>query len=192
MASDHGDILLHLGIVSKRWWQFYILKFWRINMANTDDLWALSELNFSCIAFEEFTPADLLAVLKLRQDVFVIEQECLYEDIDDVDERSLHLLMKAPSGELVGYCRIVPPGVKFELVSIGRVVTPLALRGRSLGTELMRQAVLATQKLYPGMDIEIEAQAHLQEFYGRFGFVRTSEEFLLDGIPHVKMELSSV
>lgn len=161
-------------------------------MANTDDLWALSELSFSCIAFEEFTPGDLLAVLKLRQDVFVIEQECIYDDIDGVDEKSLHLIMKAPSGELVGYCRIVPPGVKLELVSIGRVVTPLALRGKSLGSELMRQAVLTTQQLYPGMDIEIEAQAHLQEFYGRFGFVRTSEEFIMDGIPHVTMELSSV
>lgn len=161
-------------------------------MAKTDDVWALAELSFTCIAFEEFTPADLLAVLKLRQDVFVIEQECLYEDIDGVDEQSLHLLMKTPSGELAGYCRIVPPGVKFELVSIGRVVTPTALRGRLLGTELMRQAVLTTQKLFPEMDIEIEAQAHLQEFYGRFGFVRTSEEFMLDGIPHVQMELASV
>jgi len=160
-------------------------------MANTENLWALAELRFSCIAFEEFTPGDLLAVLKLRQDVFVIEQECLYEDIDGVDEKSLHLLMKDPNENLVGYCRIVPPGMKFELVSIGRVVTPLALRGRSLGTELMRQAVLTTQKLFPEMDIEIEAQAHLQGFYSRFGFVRTSEEFILDGIPHVQMELTS-
>lgn len=161
-------------------------------MAKSEDLWALPDMHFSCIAFEEFSAADVLAVLKLRQDVFVLEQECLYADIDGVDEKSLHLLMKTPSGELAGYCRIVPAGVKFEMVSIGRVVTPLALRGRLIGSELMRQAVLTTQELYPGQDIEIEAQAHLQRFYERFGFVRVSGEFMLDGIPHVQMILTSV
>jgi len=161
-------------------------------MGKTDNLWALTDLSISCIAFEEFSAVELLGVLKLRQDVFVLEQACLYEDIDGIDEQSLHLLMKSPAGELVGYCRIVPPGVKFELVSIGRVVTPLVLRGRTLGTELMRQAVLTTQQLFPGQDIEIEAQAHLEEFYNRFGFQRVSEEFMLDGIPHVQMILASV
>lgn len=147
-------------------------------------------LSWRCQPFQQLALADLHAVLKLRQDVFVIEQQCLYADIDGLDPQCLHLLGITNNGQLAAYARVVPAGLKFEEPAIGRVIVAPAWRGHALGGTLMREAIAATQRACPGAPIRISAQAHLQRFYGGLGFVTASDEYDEDGIAHVDMLLS--
>lgn len=134
-------------------------------------------------AFAELTPHELYAIMMLRQRVFVVEQNCVYQDADGADEVSQHLWASAPDGAIHAYIRIVPAGVKFAEVSIGRVITAPEARGTGLGRELMRRGIAATA----GGPIRIGAQAHLEKFYGELGFVRASDVYDEDGIPHIEM-----
>lgn len=133
-------------------------------------------------AFDELRPAELYAITALRERVFVVEQRCLYLDADGIDPRCRHLW--AADGDAVrAYCRLVPAGVKFPEVSIGRVITAPEARGTGLGRELMRRALAAVGSV----PVRIAAQAHLDRFYGDLGFVRAGPEYLEDNIPHVDM-----
>jgi ElaA protein len=134
-------------------------------------------------AFSELTIAELYAITALRESVFVVEQNCPYLDADGVDPASRHLWASADDGAIHAYCRIVPAGVKFAEISIGRVITAPVARGTGLGKELVRRAIEACG---PG-PIRIGAQAHLQKFYGELGFVVAGEPYDEDGIPHVEM-----
>ena len=130
---------------------------------------------------------ELYAITALRERVFVVEQNCPYLDADGVDPVSRHL-WAAPDSDIVGvaphaYCRIVPAGVKFVEVSIGRVITAPEARGTGLGKELMRRGLEACGDV----PVRIGAQAHLEKFYGELGFVRASEPYDEDGIPHIEM-----
>lgn len=129
----------------------------------------------------------LYAAMQLRQQVFVMEQQCAYLDADGLDTQCWHLLGWSAPGRLAAYLRIVPPGLKYAEASIGRVVTAPDQRGRGLGRELVGRGVERCSQLHPARGIRISAQAHLQPFYGHFGFVTQSDEFLEDGIPHVEM-----
>jgi ElaA protein len=133
-------------------------------------------------AFDELSARELYAILALRQRVFVVEQTCAYLDADGADAASRHLWAE-DAGALRAYCRIVPAGVKFAEVSIGRVITAPEARGTGLGKELMRRALAACG----AVPVRIGAQAHLERFYAELGFHRTSEPYLDDGIPHVDM-----
>jgi ElaA protein len=139
------------------------------------------------LPFQELSAAQLYAAMQLRQRVFVVEQTCLFLDADGIDLHSWHGLGYLPSGELGAYARIVPPGKAFEYPSIGRVVTAPELRGSGGGYELMQQAMLHTTKLFPGHQVKIGAQAHLQRFYARFGFEPMGELYDEDGISHIHM-----
>jgi ElaA protein len=144
--------------------------------------------------FNALTVAQLYAMLALRQDVFVLEQTCLYPDIDGLDPGAHHLLgWREIDGkaELVAHLRCLAPGAKYEEMSIGRVVTSPAARGSGLGRELVAQGIALAQKLHPGHAIRIGAQAHLETFYAGFGFVTVSEPYDEDGIMHVDMLLSA-
>lgn len=132
--------------------------------------------------FAELTAAQLYAIIALRERVFVVEQNCPYQDADGVDPVSRHLWAER-SGALAAYLRIVPAGVKFPELSIGRVITAPEARGGGLGRELMRRGISAAG----GAAIRIGAQAHLERFYGELGFVRASDVYDEDGIPHVQM-----
>lgn len=135
--------------------------------------------------FDELTTAELYQLLKLRVDVFVVEQNCPYPELDGMDQDALHI-QYIQDEELLAYCRILPPG-KYEQPSIGRVIVRADQRGTGLANELMTQSVAKSQELYSGQMVRLCAQAHLQNFYGRFQFETISEEFLEDGIPHVYM-----
>lgn len=137
--------------------------------------------------FSELTSIELYQVLQLRQDVFIIEQNCIYPDIDSVDLTCYHLLM-TNNMELIGYCRVIEPGVKYPASSIGRVVIKPFFRGNKLGYPLMNQAINYCLKKWTNSGISISAQAHLKEFYARLGFVKKGEIYDEDGIPHIKME----
>lgn len=133
-------------------------------------------------AFDELTTTELYAITQLRERVFVVEQNCPYLDADGVDPVSRHLWADA-AGALRAYLRIVPAGVKFTELSLGRVITAPEARGTGLGKELMRRGIAAAG----AVPIRIGAQAHLERFYGDLGFVRASEPYDEDGIPHIEM-----
>jgi ElaA protein len=135
---------------------------------------------------EAFSAVDLYAMLKLRVDVFVVEQECPYPELDGNDAECLHLRLLA-DGELIACARLWRPTPEYH-PRIGRVAVSPKDRGKRLGEALMREAIEACERLYPGEPIAISAQSHLQAFYGALGFAATSAEYVEDGIPHVDME----
>ncbi|WP_149195814.1 GNAT family N-acetyltransferase [Luteimonas suaedae] len=139
--------------------------------------------------FRELDLDALYGLLKLRAEVFVVEQNCAYLDPDGKDRHpdALHLLGLTEDGTLAAYLRILPPGLAFPQVSFGRVLIGAPFRGRGLGEPLLREALRAIDLQWPGADVQIGAQAHLQDYYGRHGFVPCSEPFLEDDIPHVRM-----
>jgi ElaA protein len=138
--------------------------------------------------FDELTPQLLYTAIKLRQDVFIIEQDCIYDDLDNQDQKCLHLFMMM-DGKTAGYSRIVPPGVKFEESSIGRIIISPGFRNRKLGYTLVKKSIIETLKLFPGINIKIEAQAHLEKFYQNLDFETISTPYDVDGIPHIQMIL---
>jgi len=133
--------------------------------------------------FDELSAAQLYKLLAMRQRVFVVEQNCAYLDADGVDPASRHLWAEAADGAVCAYVRIVPAALKFAEVSIGRVITAPEARGMGLGRELMRRAIEACG----AVPIRIGAQAHLEKFYGELAFVRASDVYDEDGIPHIEM-----
>jgi len=132
--------------------------------------------------FDELTTAQLYAIVQLRERVFVVEQSCVYQDADGADPACRHLWAER-DGRVIAYLRIVPAGLKFAEVSIGRVVVAPEARGTSLGRELMQRGIAEAGHV----PIRIGAQAHLERFYGELGFQRTSDIYDEDGIPHIDM-----
>jgi len=140
--------------------------------------------------FADLTVAQLYEMLALRQQVFVLEQTCLYPDIDGLDPGAHHLLgwtTLEGRRQLAASLRCLAPGAKYEEMSLGRVVTSPAARGTGLGRELVAQGIACAEQLHPGHAIRIGAQAHLERFYAGFGFVTVSEPYDEDGIMHVDM-----
>lgn len=131
----------------------------------------------------------LYAVLQLRSEVFVVEQQCVYQDLDGLDECAVHVLGQT-SGSLIAYARILPPGTRFAEASIGRVICRADLRGSGLGRRLMDRAVQQCHQLHPASDIRISAQEYLRKFYQSLGFRPDSQVYLEDGIPHLEMLLA--
>lgn len=138
-------------------------------------------------SFEELTVAELYAILRLRSEVFIIEQNCAYQDLDNSDQKALHLMGTDDSGQLLAYTRIFAPGIKYTEASIGRVVTSPLARGTGVGRELMERSILELQQHYGKIPIKIGAQQYLQRFYTSLGFEQTSDTYLEDGIPHIEM-----
>jgi ElaA protein len=134
---------------------------------------------------EEFSAPDLYAMLKLRMDVFVVEQECAYPELDGNDPVCMHLRLMQDA-DLLACARLWRPTPDVR-PRIGRVTVSPNHRGKRLGEALMREAITECEKIYPGEPIEISAQSHLQKFYASFGFERISEEYIEDGISHVDM-----
>jgi ElaA protein len=137
--------------------------------------------------FADLVADDLYDALALRSRVFVVEQLCNFLDPDGVDRSSGHLLGRDAGGRLVGYLRVVDPGVAFAEPSIGRVVTAPEVRGTGLGRRLMAEGLERCRAAWPGQGIRINAQAHLERFYAGFGFVPAGEVFIEDNIPHLPM-----
>lgn len=146
--------------------------------------------------FDELSAREVHDLYRLRVAVFIVEQNCVFQDIDGVDPECWHLMGFSPSalGEgrgggptLIAYCRLCPPGTKFAEPSIGRVITTGSVRRSGLGRELMREALAHAERLWPGKDLRIGAQRYLERFYADFGFVATGQPYDEDGIPHVEM-----
>jgi len=144
-------------------------------------------MHWTCLRFEALSVQQLYDVLALRSEVFVVEQNCVFLDIDGLDPKTLHLLGSGDDGALQAYARLIPPGLKAPDALIGRVVTSPTARGGGTGRALMAEAVAQCELLWPGHAITLHAQAHLERFYGGFGFVPVGEQYMEDGIPHIEM-----
>ncbi|HUS23413.1 MAG TPA: GNAT family N-acetyltransferase [Candidatus Binatia bacterium] len=137
-------------------------------------------------AFDALAPAELYAALRLRSEIFVVEQDCVFLDLDGRDPQCEHLLGQA-GGELLAYLRLVPPGVRLAEVSIGRVVVAKSARGTGLGRAAMQEGIRRCEARYPGAPIKVSAQQHLERFYASLGFARIGEPYIEDGIAHLDM-----
>lgn len=144
-------------------------------------------MHWTCVSFDELTVGQLYDLLQLRSEVFVVEQNCVFLDIDGLDRQTLHLLGTGEDGALRAYTRLIPPGVKAADALIGRVVTSPAARGGGTGRALMAESVARCGQLWPGHAITLHAQAHLERFYAGFGFAPVGEPYMEDGIPHIEM-----
>lgn len=147
------------------------------------------QLNWVYKKFDELSPAELYAIMRLRNEVFVVEQNCVYQDADGKDPGSWHLA-GWDHENLVAYTRIIPPGISYKEASIGRVVTSPRYRGTGAGRELMKQSISKVFSQFGCTVIRIGAQLYLTGFYQSLGFIQTGDEYLEDGIPHIEMVLS--
>ena len=147
---------------------------------------SMSKIEWSLKPFHELNPAELYDILRLRSEVFVVEQQCIFLDMDDKDQLCHHLQGRMGE-ELVVSVRIVPPGISYEEPSIGRVVGSPRYRGIGAGKALMQKAIEETIGLYGQQPIKIGAQLYLKKFYEEQGFIQCSETYMEDEIPHIKM-----
>jgi ElaA protein len=153
-------------------------------------------MEWMCKSFDELGSALLYRILSARNAVFVVEQQCPYQDIDGRDPLSLHLVAQsrdeANQPRIAAYLRLLPPGLAYDEASIGRVITAASHRGTGLGRELLARAVAIAEVQWPDAALRIGAQAHLEAFYGSFGFVKASEPYDEDGILHIEMVRAAV
>lgn len=136
--------------------------------------------------FEELTVAQLYDILQLRSEVFVVEQDCVYQDLDGKDHKALHIIGYKDK-EVVAYTRIFKSGDYFEEASIGRVVVKPSERKYGYGVDIMKASITAVEKYFKDTTIHLSAQCYLKKFYNSLGFKEVGEEYLEDGIPHIGM-----
>lgn len=145
-------------------------------------------LSFHYSTFQDLSNDQLYEILKLRQEVFIVEQNCPYLDTDDKDQKSLHVLGIGNKGILHAYTRLVPPDISYPgYSSIGRVITSEAMRGKKQGVPLMKFSIKTLLEHWPNLDIKISAQVYITKFYNSVGFKEIGEEYLEDNIPHIAM-----
>ncbi len=143
-------------------------------------------MNWLLKKFDELSVHELYAILQLRNEVFAVEQHCVYPDLDDRDQASYHL-MGLQNDKLVAYTRIMPPGLQYKEPSIGRVVTARLVRQTGLGRQMMELALQKMEKLFGATPVKLSAQLYLRNFYESLGFLPNSEVYLEDGIEHIEM-----
>jgi ElaA protein len=145
-------------------------------------------LNWQCKPFTELTNTEVYKILQLRNEVFVVEQNAVYQDCDNKDLKSHHL-SAWKDGEIVAYSRILPPGIPYpNAASIGRVVTSSSVRGQDLGRQLMSKSLENLYRLFGPVIVIISAQLYLVKFYESFSFVQQGQAYLEDGIQHITMQ----
>lgn len=138
--------------------------------------------------FADLSLSELYSILELRSLVFVVEQNCVYQDLDNKDQKAIHLLGEI-DGKLMAYARLFDAGIYFENTSIGRVIVHPEARAQKLGHQLIQKSIEQIKNLFDKEQITISAQLYLQKFYESHGFVATSEVYLEDDIPHVEMKI---
>lgn len=145
------------------------------------------DINWHNKAFSQLTVDELYEILRLRAEIFVVEQDCPYQDCDNKDQNAIHLYGKL-NDKIVAYVRILDAGVSYDSPSIGRVVTSSIIRGKGKGVELMAKAIECCETNFGTGTITISAQEHLESYYGKVGFKKASDPYMEDGIPHIKMK----
>jgi ElaA protein len=151
----------------------------------------LARLNWTFSRLDGLAPRDVYDMLALRSEVFVVEQQCVFQDADGVDKQSWHLLGREAGGGLVAYLRLVDPGIKYTEPSIGRVISSPSVRGCGYGQMLLAEGIARARALWPGHVIRIGAQQRLERFYQAFGFKSVGDSYIEDNIPHIEMLLAA-
>jgi ElaA protein len=146
-------------------------------------------MNWTLKEFSQLTVDELYAILRLRIDVFIVEQNCPFQDADNKDQQAYHLMGYA-DGSLVAYARLLRAGISYQEASIGRVVSASIVRHSGIGKKLMVESIDTIYRLYGHQPIRIGAQLYLKNFYESFGFQQSSEMYLDDGIEHIEMLLN--
>ena len=144
------------------------------------------DLDWNSLSFDSLSTIQLYAILKLRSEVFVLEQNCVYQDMDDYDQAAQHVL-GSQGDTLLCYARLLAPGVKYDEPSIGRVISALQIRQQGLGKKLVERSLYYSNVHWPKLGVRISAQQRLEKFYLDFDFVTVSKPYLEDGIPHIEM-----
>ena len=145
-------------------------------------------MKFQIKTFEELNTTELYKILQLRSEVFVVEQDCVYQDVDFKDQKALHVI-GTKNDKIVAYTRIFKPGDYFDNASIGRVVVAVLERKYGFGHDLMKASIKAVKTNFKVDKITISAQKYLKKFYETHQFIQVGEEYLEDGIPHIRMDL---
>jgi ElaA protein len=148
----------------------------------------MEAISWRCKHFSELTAFELYQIIKLRNEVFVVEQNCVFQDADDKDQQCYHLAGMVEN-TLVAYARLVPAAISYPYISIGRVITSPVHRRAGFGKALMTQAINECYRLFGKQTIKIGAQLYLKDFYQSFGFQQASKMYLEDDIPHIEMLL---
>ena len=148
----------------------------------------VENITWGCKKFDDLSPQELYTIMQLRNEVFVVEQNCVYQDADNKDPHCYHL-MGLLNNKLVAYTRLLPPGLAYTEASIGRVVSSPSARGGGVGRELMEKSIEQVSQLFGTTSIKIGAQLYLLKFYTSIGFQQTSTVYLEDNIEHVEMIL---
>lgn len=148
------------------------------------------KLNYQFKHFQELSTSEFHDIIAVRLKVFVVEQNCSYLDLDGKDKKCYHAICRDGKGKILATARIVPPGISYIEVSIGRVVIEETIRGEGLGHELMHHCIEFIHAEFGIVPIRISAQKHLEKFYNGHLFFSTGKEYLEDGIPHVEMLLT--
>ena len=143
-------------------------------------------MNIEIKEFNELSTLELYEILQVREEVFIVEQNCIYKDLDNKDLTALHLILKEDL-EIIAYLRILKTKVNSREISFGRVLVTQKGRGKGYAKLMVNNAIQYIEKTYKDKTITIEAQSYLKKFYQGFGFVESSDEFLEDGIPHICM-----
>ena len=143
-------------------------------------------INWILKPFSELTPYELYNILQLRNQVFIVEQKCPYQDMDNKDLKSWHL-MGIEEDKLMAYSRLLGPGISYSESSIGRIVSSPSTRKTGMGKKLMLESIEQIRNLFHTDTVRIGAQLYLQKFYESFGFIRDGEIYLEDNIPHIQM-----
>ena len=146
----------------------------------------MPKLDFKIKSFAELDTKELYEILSLRSEVFVVEQDCVYQDMDFKDQVAFHIC-GYQGGELVAYTRVFGPGEYFDQTSIGRVLVKMSHRKKDFGIQIMQSSIRYIERMYQGKDIKISAQSYLERFYKSLGFIPTGKTYLEDGIPHMEM-----
>jgi ElaA protein len=145
------------------------------------------DINWEVKSFDQLSSSELYKIMQLRAEVFIVEQNCPYQDADGKDPKSFHLMGYNHNHELVVYSRILPQNISYAEISIGRVVSSPKVRGTGAGRLLMEKSLSVIKEKFGNVSVKIGAQAYLKKFYEDFGFVQTSKEYMEDGIPHIEM-----
>ncbi|MDQ2752352.1 MAG: GNAT family N-acetyltransferase [Bacteroidota bacterium] len=148
-----------------------------------------NETVWHCKHFTELSVAQLYDILQLRSEVYVVEQQCIFLDMDGIDKQCYHLF-GYEQNNLVAYCRLIAPDVVYQnKASIGRVVNAASVRGKGIGKQMMHLAIEKCRYLFPSSSLKIGAQLYLKDWYASFGFTSCNDMYLEDGIEHIHMEL---
>ena len=147
-------------------------------------------MNFEYKHFSELSTDELYDILRLRAEIFVVEQDCVYNDLDELDKEATHQFFRK-NGKIIAYARLLKPGTRFHVYSIGRVVVKQSERGTGLGIQLMTEAKKYMDNVWGATRIKVSAQKYLRKFYEDLGFKVVTDEYLEDGIPHLGMLYSN-